>query len=386
MGSNFAPSPGIINGNLSVTGTINTTIGYYVTGTVFAGGGGSLVAGGPTGSVQYNNNGQLGSSPSVIIGPSGFLTGTVLNLPSSSFTSSSFGLTGSLTGGFSLYTGKALDGIQQPLMQGALQTYRVPIHDPGWQPFSWRPATAIASGTNNLQDGLGITITALGQTITSSAITTGSFRQTIPSVYISGGTPNNYCDIFSGINGNEGIAIACVGANPGEGGIYITYKFSIPVDPVSSSMFCGLAAPMPGGTTAPMNRSHHIGISYEQTDSNTGSYYLSHRGDAGETATRIALSSSTPGVRADLLRSSASIGEQVIILELLNPPGSGSNWNVRIRTQQSASSYTEIFNGIITSSLPRPGYGLVTETYILGNNAAMRYYGIQGAYGGGFFM
>ena len=223
--------------------------------------------------------------------------------------------------------------------------------------------------------------------LTASSVTgNAGFRNTMPSFVISGAGGNSFADLYStmAVNG-AGIPICCIGTATDDGGIYYCSKFSLDVDPLSASAFIGLAQPLPGGTTTPQTRPNHIGMSFEATDLNTNSqWYVSYRAATTETKYRFALTASSASVLSTLQRGS----QQVIIFEILIPPGASPNIYMRIRTQEGARSFTEIYNANIpnTASFPTAGIGLLCENYIRGGTPAIRIYGIKGAYGGGFMI
>lgn len=254
-----------------------------------------------------------------------------------------------------------------------------------WRPFSWRPntaGTAVAAGSGIV---LGNTLGA----VTHPAISTASFRASLPSMLLTAAVGDNYASIFTG-TGTSGVGFCLRGDAAGLGGVYLAQMGALDTDAALTSMFVGLGATVGGGTATPQTRDHHIGLSYETSDATGSQFFLSRRTASGGTRTQLAAGQSYTGaagtyvVQNSLTRAASG---PVFLHETYIPPGvltGARGITIRTSIMTNANTLTPVFAGIITSDLPAANTPLVLEHYTRGvGQPAMRFYGWWGWIGGG---
>lgn len=228
--------------------------------------------------------------------------------------------------------------------------------------YMWRPA----SGGTALVQGSGLTLASLG-TISVPAIAMTSVDWRLRNRFSSAAAINSYCGPFTG-TGTTGLGIWMPGANVSGtllGGGWHRVIFSTALDVSGTSSFIGLGEAVAGGTTTPINRRHHIGLSFE-VGSATGSEWRLTRNDNSAGGVAVGLGTVGGAVLSTLNRGTMtfSVGLDIFC------SADGAAFGVRVDRLNGPHNFTAVYRDILTTQIPYSvgaspiaGSGFVGESY-----------------------
>jgi hypothetical protein len=140
------------------------------------------------------------------------------------------------------------------------------------------------------------------------------------------------------------------------GGYYFFMEFAWETDFSNVSAFAGVGQDTPGGSSSPITRAHHAGVSWEP-GSATGSAMRFTRNDGSASGTAVDLTVGQSGVLNSLNRGTY----QPIQLTLFSPPEADA-LGVRIDLVTAPRSITPIYRALHTTGIPTtPTNGQVIE-------------------------
>jgi hypothetical protein len=140
------------------------------------------------------------------------------------------------------------------------------------------------------------------------------------------------------------------------GGYYFFMEFAWETDFANVSAFAGVGQDTPGGSSSPITRAHHAGVSWEP-GSATGSAMRFTRNDGSASGTAVDLTVGQSGVLNSLNRGTY----QPIQITLFSPPEADA-LGVRIDVVTAPRSITPIYRALHTTGIPTtPTNGQVIE-------------------------
>jgi hypothetical protein len=143
------------------------------------------------------------------------------------------------------------------------------------------------------------------------------------------------------------------------GGYFVVIEFAFENDPDTMSAFAGVTELVPGGSTSPVTRPHHAGISYEDSAA-AGSAMRFTRNDGSPTGVAVDLTVGNPGVINTLNRGTFN----PIVLTLFSPPEADA-LGARIDLVTGPRNVTPIYRALHTTQIPTtPSGGQMIEVFM----------------------
>lgn len=218
---------------------------------------------------------------------------------------------------------------------------------------------AVQIGTTLPAEGM---IMATVGTITTPALANDQLSYRPRQRSTSAAAINSYATFFTGAGGT-GLGVVRPGAvvsSTNIGGWFTTQTIAFGNDVAGTSMFVGCGQAVAGGTTTPVDRAHHIGISFE-VGSATGSAIRVTRNDGSASGVAVAITLGNPGVVASLNRGASTFP---LVVTTFEPPGGGLA-GIRVDGIQGPQTIVPYFRDSFTTQIPSSGLtgGEVYEHY-----------------------